>query len=253
MFSPAFMTISNAPIEGKITSRKQILSRTAPKLNKNDPTATMKPSLLTITLAAGATASKLAQTPQMGFNTWNSFKGNYNESTVNQIASLLISLGLKDAGYNYLILDEGWSDMSRTTDGYLQSNQSTFPNGIVPLAERVHDMGLKLGLYGDSGILTCGFRPGSWGYEERDARTLASWGVDYWKYDNCGGFQAMSNAPQERFAVMRDALERSGREIFYSVCEWGFQFPWHWGGGMFLLLCFFSFALYDGGVHTVGW
>ncbi|CEN60445.1 Putative Alpha-galactosidase [Aspergillus calidoustus] len=191
----------------------------------------MRFSLAALLLAAaGTTASKLAQTPQMGFNTWNSFKANYNESTITHIASLLISLGLHDAGYNYLLLDEGWSDMSRTDDGYLQSNQTTFPDGIAPLADRVHDMGLKLGLYGDSGILTCGFRPGSWGYEERDARTLASWGVDYWKYDNCGGFQAMSNAPQERFGLMRDALERSGREIFYSVCEWGFQFPWHWGG-----------------------
>ncbi|KAL2811578.1 glycoside hydrolase superfamily [Aspergillus granulosus] len=190
----------------------------------------MKSSLTLLALVTGATASKLAQAPQMGFNTWNSFKANYDESTINHIASLMLSLGLKDAGYNYLLLDEGWSDMSRTSDGYLQSNQTTFPNGIASLADRVHDMGLKLGLYGDSGILTCGFRPGSWGYEERDALTLASWGVDYWKYDNCGGFQAMSNAPQERFGLMRDALERTGREIFYSVCEWGFQFPWHWGG-----------------------
>ncbi|KAL3463718.1 glycoside hydrolase superfamily [Aspergillus heterothallicus] len=183
-------------------------------------------------MEGGHVYTKLAQTPQMGFNTWNSFKANYNESVINHIADLVLSLGLKDAGYNYLLLDEGWSDLSRTSDGYLQSNQTTLPNGIAPLADRVHDMGLKLGLYGDSGILTCGFRPGSWGYEERDALTLAGWGVDYWKYDNCGGFQAMSNAPQERFALMRDALERTGREIFYSVCEWGFQFPWHWGGAI---------------------
>ncbi|KAL4938378.1 hypothetical protein BDV06DRAFT_215150 [Aspergillus oleicola] len=166
----------------------------------------------------------------MGFNTWNSFKGNYDQDIVAEIADLLVSLGLKDVGYNYLILDEGWSDWNRTEDGYLQSNQTTFPDGIKPLADRVHKQGLKLGLYGDSGILTCGFRPGSWGYEERDALTLAEWDVDYWKYDNCGGFQAMTHTPQERFLTMQNALINSGRDIFYSLCEWGYQFPWHWGG-----------------------
>ena len=99
----------------------------------------------------------------------------------------------------------------------------------------MHDKGLKLGLYGDSGILTCAFRPGSWGYEERDALTIAGWGVDYLKYDNCGGFQAMTNAPQERFLAMQNALLRTGRDIFYSVCEWGYQFPWHWGGSKSIL------------------
>ncbi|KAL4883039.1 glycoside hydrolase superfamily [Aspergillus karnatakaensis] len=177
-------------------------------------------------------APPLASTPQMGFNTWNTFKANHNESTTHEIASTLISSGLKDAGYTYLILDEGWSDYTRTASGFLQSNQTTYPSGIKPLADRLHRLGLKLGLYGDSGILTCGFRPGSWGYEERDANSLAEWGVDYWKYDNCGGFQAMTHAPQERFNTMARALMDSGREIFYSVCEWGFQFPWHWGGGI---------------------
>ncbi|KAL5356449.1 glycoside hydrolase superfamily [Aspergillus floccosus] len=185
-----------------------------------------------VTIAGAVAAKPLGQTPQMGFNTWNSFKANYDESVIEHISDLMISLGLKDVGYNYLVLDEGWSDMSRTDDGYLQANTSTFPNGIKPLANRLHRMGLKLGLYGDSGILTCGFRPGSWGYEERDALTLAQWEVDYWKYDNCGGFQAMTHAPQDRFSVMKNALLQTGRDIFYSVCEWGYQFPWHWGGNI---------------------
>ncbi|OJJ55367.1 hypothetical protein ASPSYDRAFT_158529 [Aspergillus sydowii CBS 593.65] len=183
-------------------------------------------------MAGAVVASALGNTPQMGFNTWNSFKGNYNQGIIHDVADLMVSLGLSDAGYNYLILDEGWSDMERTDEGYLQSNRTTFPDGIKPLANRVHGMGLKVGLYGDSGILTCGFRPGSWGYEERDAMTLAEWGVDYWKYDNCGGFQAMTHAPQDRFLTMQNALLRTGRDIFFSVCEWGFQFPWHWGGNI---------------------
>ncbi|KAL4860953.1 glycoside hydrolase superfamily [Aspergillus spectabilis] len=184
------------------------------------------------TTAMAAKPTPLGATPQMGFNTWNSFKVNYDQAIIYEVADLLISLGLRDAGYNHLLLDEGWSDWSRTESGFLQSNQTTFPDGIKPLANHVHSLGLKLGLYGDSGILTCGFRPGSWGYEERDARTLAEWGVDYWKYDNCGGSQAMTHTPQERFRTMQSALLSSGREIFYSVCQWGFQFPWHWGGSI---------------------
>ncbi|KAF4185484.1 hypothetical protein CNMCM7927_006691 [Aspergillus lentulus] len=185
-------------------------------------------SLLLLKPVAGKPT--LGQTPQMGWNSWNTFKSNINASVIETTGQLFEDLGLKDAGYEYILLDEGWSDYSRTADGYLQPNLTSFPNGIKPLIDDIHAKGLKIGLYGDSGILTCGFRPGSWGYEERDAQTLASWGVDYWKYDNCGGFQAMTEPPQVRFGVMQKALELSGREIFYSVCEWGYQFPWHWGG-----------------------
>ncbi|RLL93576.1 hypothetical protein CFD26_102960 [Aspergillus turcosus] len=187
-------------------------------------------SLLLLNPQSTAGKSALGQTPQMGWNSWNTFKSNVNASVVENTVQLLNDLGLKDAGYEYILLDEGWSDYSRTADGYLQPNLTSFPNGIKPLADDIHAKGLKIGLYGDSGIMTCGFRPGSWGYEERDAQTLAGWGVDYWKYDNCGGFQAMTEPPQVRFGAMQKALELSGREIFYSVCEWGYQFPWHWGG-----------------------
>jgi alpha-galactosidase len=75
-------------------------------------------------------------------------------------------------------------------------------------------------------IFDCGFFPGSWGYEELDAATYAEWGIDYLKYDNCGGFQADSESPQVRYGAMRDALLKSGRDIFFSLCEWGHQFPW---------------------------
>ncbi|OJJ95616.1 glycoside hydrolase family 27 protein [Aspergillus aculeatus ATCC 16872] len=176
------------------------------------------------------TKSTLGQTPQMGWNSWNAYKANINESVTVQSAQLLTTLGLKDAGYDYVLVDDGWADYNRTADGYLQANATSFPSGIPALAEEIHARGLKLGLYGDSGMLTCAFRPGSWGYEERDAQTLADWGVDYWKYDNCGGYQAMAEAPQVRFGIMQKALQLVGREILYSVCEWGYQFPWHWGG-----------------------
>lgn len=80
----------------------------------------------------------------------------------------------------------------------------------------------------DAGIYDCGFYPGSYGYEELDADTYASWGIDYLKYDNCGGFQANTLSPQERFTIMANALKNTGREIFYSLCQWGNQFPWFW-------------------------
>lgn len=80
----------------------------------------------------------------------------------------------------------------------------------------------------DSGIYDCDFHPGSWGYEELDAYTYASWEIDYLKYDNCGGFQAGTISSQERFHKMGQALKTSGRDIFYALCQWGHQFPWYW-------------------------
>ena len=195
----------------------------------------MKRFFAILPVVAVAAADGLAQTPQMGWNTWNALKANYNVSVIEEMANLMISLGLQKAGYDYLVLDEGWSDFNRTAGGYLQSNQTTFPDGIKPLADQIHRKGLKIGLYSDSGIMTCGFRPGSWGYEERDAQTFAEWGVDYLKYDNCGGFEAMTEAPQVRFKAMQAALLQTGRDIFYSLCEWGYQFPWHWGGSEFFV------------------
>ncbi|RAK73168.1 glycoside hydrolase family 27 protein [Aspergillus fijiensis CBS 313.89] len=150
----------------------------------------------------------------MGWNSWNAYKANINESVVVQSAQLLTTLGLKDAGYDYVLVDDGWADYSRTAEGYLQANATSFPSGIPALADKIHAQGLKLGLYGDSGMLTY----------------LGGLGVDYWKYDNCGGYQAMTEAPQVRFGIMQKALQLVGREILYSVCEWGYQFPWHWGG-----------------------
>lgn len=177
----------------------------------------------------GGTA--LGRAPQMGWNSWNAFKATVNYTVVQEVLDLFDSLGLKKAGYEYISLDDGWASYNRTTDGYLLANATSFPRGIEALAKEVHAHGLKLGLYGDSGHYTCAWRPGSWGFEERDAQTFANWAVDYLKYDNCGGFQSMTEAPQVRFGAMKDALALSGRDIFYSVCEWGYQFPWHWGGG----------------------
>jgi alpha-galactosidase len=183
-----------------------------------------------VLLQAVSTQSSIAaQSPQMGWNTWNTFKSNISETLIEDTADLFESLGLKDAGYGYLIIDEGWQAMSRDSEtGRQIADAVKFPSGIKPLADSIHSKGLKLGIYSDAGIYDCGFYPGSWGNEELDADTYAAWGIDYLKYDNCGSFQAGIYSPYERFAVMRDALHNTDRDILYSLCNWGSQFPWFW-------------------------
>ncbi|KAI8965321.1 glycoside hydrolase family 27 protein [Daldinia sp. FL1419] len=187
----------------------------------------MAPLLLgaLILLTTGASA---ASKPQMGWNSWNTFKAKINQSLIEDTANAIVKLGLAGAGYEYVMIDAGWQARTRASNGQQQANVSTFPSGIKGLADSIHDLGLKLGIYSDSGIYDCDFHPGSWGYEELDAHTYASWGVDYLKYDNCGGFQAGTISSQERFQKMGQALKTSGREIFYALCQWGHQFPWYW-------------------------
>ncbi|KAF4545898.1 Alpha-galactosidase alpha-n-acetylgalactosaminidase [Lasiodiplodia theobromae] len=159
---------------------------------------------------------------------WNTFKDTFNQSMIEETADLLVSTGLRDAGYTILTLDDGWQATERAADGRQQANLTKLPGGIKGIADYLHARDLQLGIYSDAGIHDCGFAPGSWGYEELDAATYAGWEVDYLKYDNCGGFAANVESPQVRFGIMRDALRNSGREIFYSLCQWGHQFPWFW-------------------------
>ena len=183
-------------------------------------------------MVSGATlanANSLTVSPQMGWNSWNTFKTNISETLISNTADLLVSLGLRDAGYTYVVIDEGWQELTRDPSTDQQRVNSTlFPSGLPALSDKVHNQSLQLGIYSDAGIYDCGFYPGSWGYEELDAQTYAGWGIDYLKYDNCGQFEAATHSPYDRFAVMRDALKSSGREILYSLCSWGNQFPWFW-------------------------
>ncbi|KAH7391480.1 glycoside hydrolase superfamily, partial [Cadophora sp. MPI-SDFR-AT-0126] len=171
----------------------------------------------------------------VGWNTWNDFKYAYNQSVIETVAEGLVSTGLSDAGYKYLVLDAGWQSLQRDSNNRQQANQTKFPDGIAALVDKIHKLGLKAGIYrrvmngrSDAGIYDCGFYPGSYGYEELDAGTYASWGIDYLKYDNCGSFHGGILSPYDRFATMANALASSGREIFYSLCQWGQEFPWFW-------------------------
>jgi len=180
-----------------------------------------------MTLSLAETTKGLAQKPQMGWNTYNAYKGNINETVFRQAADEMVSRGLLDVGYEYVVIDGGWS-IARNDSGFLQANTTTFSSGIPALSDYVHERGLKMGIYGDAGIYGCGFEPGSYGNEELDAYTLAAWGIDYLKYDNCGSYHGATLPPHERYSRKADALKASGREIFFSACQWGNQFPWLW-------------------------
>lgn len=171
----------------------------------------------------------LARTPQMGWNSWNFFACNINETVIKETADALVSTGLADLGYNYVNIDDCWSSLLRNLKGELVPDPKTFPSGIKALADYIHDKGLKLGIYSDAGVFTCQVRPGSLYHENDDARLFASWGVDYLKYDNCFN---LGIEPEKRYPPMRDALNSTGRTIFYSICEWGEDDPALWAANV---------------------
>ena len=166
----------------------------------------------------------LAKTPPMGWNSWNKFGCNVSEKLVKEMADAMVTSGMRDAGYVYLVIDDCWQ-ISRDEQGNIQPDPQRFPSGMKSLADYVHAKGLKFGLYSDAGTLTCQKRPGSRGYEFQDARQYAAWEVDYLKYDWCS--TSTQNA-QASYSIMRDALLKSGRPIVFSICEWGTAKPWLW-------------------------
>ncbi|KAL6751317.1 glycoside hydrolase superfamily [Haematococcus lacustris] len=165
--------------------------------------------------------------PAMGWNSWNYFRCQINETLIREVADAMVSSGLRDAGYKYVNLDDCWMQ-KRDGDGRIVPFADKFPSGMKALADYVHSKGLLFGVYSDTGNHTCEGYPGSWGYEELDARTYAEWGVDYLKYDYCG-MEKTTVSVQASYEKMRDALNASGRPILYSLCSWGSGQPWQWG------------------------
>lgn len=179
-------------------------------------------------LAANAHAQKfenLAATPQMGWNSWNKFACNIDEKLIRETADAMVRIGMKDAGYEYVNIDDCWHG-KRDKNGNIQPDPERFPSGMKALADYVHSKGLKLGIYSDAGATTCGGRPGSRGHEYQDALTYAAWGIDYVKYDWCDtkGLNAAA-----AYTTMRDAIRSAGRPMLFSMCEWGDNKPWEWG------------------------
>lgn len=162
----------------------------------------------------------------MGWNTWNTFHSHIDEMLIKETADIIVSSGMRDAGYAYLVIDDTWSLRDRDAEGNLVPDPQKFPGGMKALVDYVHSKGLKFGIYSCAGDKTCGGYPGSWGHEFQDARLFASWGIDYLKYDWC--HRGTADA-RDAFKRIRDALYAAKRPIVLSICEWGESKPWEWG------------------------
>jgi alpha-galactosidase len=170
----------------------------------------------------------LALTPPMGWNTYNTFAGNFNEQIIRDMADKLVSTGMKDAGYIYIIIDDNWT-AERDSLGFITVDKKRFPSGLKALSDYIHSKGLKLGLYSDVGYKTCGGFIASRGHEFQDAIMFAKWGCDYLKYDWCNsdGINAIG-----AYTTMRDAIFAAQRPMIFSMCEWGNNKPWLWAANV---------------------
>jgi alpha-galactosidase len=171
-------------------------------------------------------SANLALTPPMGWNSWNKFACNVSDELIRGMADAMVKSGMKDAGYQYIVIDDCWQ-VSRDQNAKIVVDPQRFPSGIKAVADYVHSLGLKFGIYSDAGMQTCQGRPGGRGHEFQDALQYAAWGVDYLKYDWC--HTAKTQDAPSSYATMRQALDASGRPIVFSICEWGTAKPWLWG------------------------
>ena len=170
----------------------------------------------------------LAQTPPMGWNSWNKFQCNVSEDLIKSVSDSIATNGMKDAGYEYVVIDDCWQ-VDRDENGNIVADAKHFPSGIKALADYVHSKGLKFGIYSDAGTKTCAGRPASQGHEYQEALQYARWGVDYLKYDWC---HTETRNAQEAYTTMSNALLSTARPIVFSMCEWGTAKPWLWAKGI---------------------
>jgi alpha-galactosidase len=200
---------------------------------------TLALALLLLPIAATAQTAKpiLAATPPMGWNSWNYFAGKVTDKDIRDTADLIVSTGMRDAGYIYVNIDDTWEG-KRDAQGVLHTNEK-FPD-MKALADYVHSKGLKLGIYSSPGFETCAHFEGSLGHEQQDADLYASWGIDYLKYDLCGFRKKMeTDAPgdlakqnkmmRDAYLLMHQAILKTGRPMIYSLCQYGFDSVWEWG------------------------
>lgn len=200
-------------------------------------------SFVSVVLGQSSPPSTLTgKLPALGWNTWNAYRCDISEAKVLAAANQFVSLGLKDAGYQYVNIDDCWANKARdSSTKRMVPDQNKFPNGISGLATKIHALGLKIGIYSDAGTATCAGYPGSLGSESLDAATFSEWGIDYLKYDNCnvpanwsdsssppGGDWYNSNSAL-RYRQMGAALVAQSRPIQYELCIWGQANVWDWG------------------------
>ncbi len=177
----------------------------------------------------------IVRTPPMGWNTWNTFGPNINEALIMESADAMVSTGLKDAGYEYIVIDDCWSLKQRDENGRLVADPEKFPHGIKYVADYIHSLGLKFGMYSCAGPLTCAGYPGSLGRELEDAQFFAENEVDFLKYDFC--YHPDYTQAFVLYNRMKMALAATGRDILYSICNWGTENVHNWakavGGNMY--------------------
>ncbi len=157
--------------------------------------------------------------PTMGWNSWNTFGEDINEKVVIETADFLVESGLKDCGYNYVIIDDCWSLRERNEKGEMVPDPEKFPHGMKYVSDYIHSKGLKFGMYSCVGALTCARYPGSLDYEFIDAKCFAEWEIDYLKYDYC--FHPDSTFGHFMYKRMGLALANCGRDIVFAACSWG--------------------------------
>lgn len=169
---------------------------------------------------AALAPDNLAMTPPMGWSSWNKFAEHIDDRTVRAMADAMVDLGLRDAGYLYVNIDDGWQG-TRDANGVLQPN-AKFPD-MKALTAYVHSRGLKIGIYSSPGPKTCAGYEGSYGHVGQDAKTFADWGFDYVKYDLCSGewFYDDADKVKRTYQEMGEALRATGRPIIYSLCQYG--------------------------------
>ncbi|GJE97766.1 glycoside hydrolase family 27 protein [Phanerochaete sordida] len=206
--------------------------------------STTPPSLTSIPGAAPTVGPSrdTGKLPALGWNSWNAYKCGISDTVVYAAAVNIVLLGLQDAGYEYVNIDDCWAETTRDpTTQRIVPDPNKFPNGISDLADQIHALGLKVGIYGDAGTATCAGYPGSLGYETIDATTFTEWGIDYLKYDNCNvpknwtdtnpppGNDWYKSNSAIRYRQMTAALVAQPHPVQFSICIWGDANVWTWG------------------------
>ena len=181
-----------------------------------------------ILINASSFSQILAPTPPMGWNSWNCFQEKINEQQIKEIADAMVSSGMRDAGYQYLVLDDGWMAPERDANGRLQADPEKFPSGMKAIGDYIHSKGLKYGIYECRGYLTCQRLPGSFEHEVEDMASFAEWGVDYIKLDACYA-EKNGRLTTDDLQVYKDAIEKTGRPMILSISDFG-NGAWVWGG-----------------------
>lgn len=169
---------------------------------------------------------QLGLVPPMGWNSWNTFTWDINEQLIRDVADRFVTEGYKEAGYEYIVIDDCWSLKERDEEGRLVPDPKKFPSGMKALADYIHEKGLKFGMYSCVGTHTCAGYPGSFEHEFQDAAQLAEWGVDFLKHDYC--FKPRHISGELLYKRMSLALKNSGRNILFSACNWGEDGVYQW-------------------------